>query len=255
MTQQIRRVGQHAALFAAIRQELFSDHLDEQLGDYRFDVDLLDRVMVFSSDRGKVTAHAEFVASIAVDPATMLWGWAPLFGERVKPDSAVHQFRAFGELHRLAEFTNDEVPYELGSMGSKERIAALSHDVGAAAVEVLGPDWRYYSMPSGSAGSRGVVALTGWSEAMPEPTMIDVFTKLPRLLSDVDDVAWSLEGLANLMPGWRFERRPDAGPGAPVWRLTDAEGQWFELTTEFDNLGRLTSVKANGLHQGESPAA
>ena len=256
MTLQIRRVGQHAVLFATIRQELLGEHLQERLGPSNsFEVDLRTGGFAFSSDRGRITARAALIASIAVEPATLVWGWGPMFADRVAPDSEPHRLRAFGEQHGLPEFVEAEVPYDVGDVEPRDRITELSHDLGHVAVEVLGPQWHYYSMPTGSAGSRFVLAVADWSDAPPQPTMVDVFTKLPRLLQDVDDVGWALDGLARLMPGWRCERRPDAGPGKPAWRLADAAGDWFEVACEFDASNRLVSTRCDGVHRAKAPAA
>lgn len=261
MTQQIRRVGQHAALYAAIRQELLGEWLEERLGENRFDLDLRERVCGFSSERGRLTARANFIASIAVAPATLLWAWSPQLVETAGPAELAERLRDFGTEQRLPEFTAEEVPHGRaeGSDGGdgegdderRDRIVALGHDTGQAAVEVLGADYRYYSFPTNAAGSRGVVVLDEWSEAPPEPTTIDVFTKLPRMLSEVDDIGWSLEGLARLMPGWSCERLADAGPGKPVWRVADGAGKRFDVAAEFDDRNRLVSLRVDGLHDAD----
>ena len=251
MTQQIRRVGQHAVLYAMIRQELLGEWLQERLGDAGFQLDLRERVCAFSSDRGRITARAELVASIAVEPATLLWAWTPRMAERVGPPDAVTRMREFGAAHGLHEFTDDEVPHGRDGEDDEVRVAriiALGHDTGQAAIEALGAGYRYYSFPSNAAGTRGVVVLDDWSDAPPEPTTVDVFTKLPRLVPEVDDLGWSLEGLARLMPGWSCERLADAGPGRPVWRLVDGDGRRFDVAAEFDERNRLVAVRLDGLH-------
>lgn len=269
MTQQIRRVGQHAALYAAIRQELLGEWLEERLGENRFDLDLRERVCGFSSERGRLTARAHLIASIAVEPATLLWAWSPQLVETAGPAELAERLRDFGAEQRLPEFTVEEVPHGRAAAPDdgrapapddsaaetdddrRGRIVALGHDTGQAAVEVLGADYRYYSFPTNAAGSRGVVVLDEWSEAPPEPTTIDVFTKLPRMLSEVDDIGWSFDGLARLMPGWSCERLADAGPGKPVWRVADGAGKRFDVAAEFDDRNRLVALRVDGLHDAD----
>ena len=268
MTQQIRRVGQHAALSAIVRQELLADWLEERLGKHRFDVDLARRELVFSSDRGRIAARAELIASIAVEPATLLWGWAPVLADRVGDDGAAHRVRAFGEQHVLPELTADEVPYLVPDGADQtDRIADVGHDAGHAAIEALGHERHYYTFPTGSAGSRVVLVLDQWriddepGAAPPQPGFTDVFVRLPRLLQGVDDIGWSLDGLARLLPGWRCERLADAGPGKPAWRLTDADGAAIDIATEFDQHNRLVQLNVKNTpaaghdRPGTEPAA
>lgn len=250
-TPQIRRVGQHAVLFSQLRQELLGEWLDERLGEsHHYNVDLGTGEFVFTNGIDRVSATAHLVASIAVSPSTLIWGWAPMFDGRGAQDGATRHLREFGVAQQLDEFTTEEVRYAPEPLSDEEApgaIAALSHDLGAAAVEALGPAFRYYSMPTGKAGSRFVVALDGFSEAPPEPDAATVFSRMARLLDSADDLGWSLDGLARLLPGWRCDRLADAGPRTPMWRLTTNDGRAIDITVEHDELGRRTSTKVSGV--------
>ena len=252
MTPQIRRVGQHAVLYSTLRQELLAEWLDERLGSQQdFDVDLETGALEFVAPTGRITASAHLIASIAVSPSTIVWGWAPMFDGRGAQDPVTRRLREFGEAQRLDEFTTDELPYApqpLGDAEASAEIAQLAHELGAAAVEVLGPDFLYYSFPTNRLGSRAVVALDGFSEAPPVPDAATVFSRLARLLDGVDDLAWSLDGLARLLPGWRCERLEDAGPRTPAWRLTTADGDTIDVAVEHDDLGRRTATKVSGIN-------
>lgn len=125
-------------------------------------------------------------------------------------------------------------------------ISAMCHDVGAAATVVFGPDALYYTLHTGNGVGQITLLLDSFSEPLPDLELVDVFVKLPRLLQDVDEVAWSLDGLARFSPGWRLE------PGRAYdrtheYRLFDATGAWTDLAVSFDAQQRVENVKLQGI--------
>lgn len=251
MLEQIRRVAQHAAIHSDIHQELWHLQLESLLGEHRFDVDLAAQAIEFSSERGSVVAGAQLIASIAREPATLLWAWSPQFDYLTRGEGVAHRLREFGERAGLDEFAREEVPHGLEGPEQFERMRELAHDIGRAAIEVLGPGCRYYSMPTADEQTIAVLAVHGFSEPPPQATIEDVFVRLPRMLAQVDDIGWSLHGLVRLLPGWRWEQlEEDARQRA--WRITGDDGRWFTFTAGYDEEGRLVSLGGRGIEEPEA---
>lgn len=244
MTGQVRRVGQHAIIYALVRQELLAELLESTGGAGQFSLDILSHEIRFSDS---LHGRCHLLASIAVDPASMVWAYSPMFAQQVGPDPLAARIRDFGNRHQLDQLTTEENFYEVPA-GSDQRdvVTNLSHDVGALGVEVFGPDVLYYSFPTGNAGSRGVVLVDQLSTPVRKVELADVMVRLPRLVQQVDDLDWSLEGLAHLA-GWRLEQQP--GDGSVGYRLTDADGAWFSLDVTRDRAGRMTNISFNGINQ------
>ena len=241
-----------------VRQEMFADFLDEYLGDgWRYDVDLTAQRIVFASPTAELTARAHLLASVAARPASLMWGWSPAFASQAGPDPAAARFREFGQQHGVSELLTEEVPYDTPpGRDQKEYIADLCHDVGAAATVVFGPDTLYYSIPTGNGVSRIVMLLDSFSAPVPRAGMTDVFVRLPRLLAAVDEVAWSLDGLARFSPGWRLD------PGHVIdrthdYRLVDETGAWAQVFITYGPGQRIEGIRVNGVHQpgAEPPEA
>ena len=250
MTNRIRRCGQHACIYAMLRQELLDDMLTARLGDYRWDVDLGAQRFTFSSPSGTVTATAHLLASIAAKPATLMWGFAPSFTQYGPAVALSAGVRQVGQAQGLAQFTDYEVAYPVPLGADQgEVIASLAHDVGALGVELFGSSYCYYSMPIGG-GSRAVVLLGDLSHPLPEVTLAEVFSRLPRYLTGVDDPAWSLDGLVRLCPGWTITQGRDA-TGAHHARITDQAGRTASVEYRTDEYGRLREMN---LHHDGDPA-
>lgn len=245
MLTQVRRVGQHAALYALVRQELLSELLEANTDGGRFSLDILTHEIRFSD---AVHGRCHLLASIAVNPASLVWGWSPMFAEHVGADPVAARIRDFGSQHNLPELTTEEVAYAVAEgQDQLQVITDLSHDVGMLGVEVFGPDVVYYSFPTGSAGSRMVVVVDQLSVPVRRLELADVMVRLPRLAQQVDDLDWSLEGLAALA-GWGLARSQPS-PSSQGYRLTDTTGAWFSAEVTRDEHGRLTNIKFQGINQ------
>lgn len=237
----IRRVGQHAAIYSIVRQQLLSETLNE-LGDYRWDIDIPHRRLDFTSAKGQISATADVIASIAVSPTTILWGWADLFAPYVGPDPQARRIAEFGQRHNLAALCQEEVPYLVAEGENPVDAAAmLAHDIGSLAVEVFGPDALYYSGPTGGAGSRQVFLLRDLSAQVPVPSLQDVLVRIPTLVGGgIDDLPWSLDGLVHLMPGWHMDRTQEGTTDLCTLRVPD--GTSATIRIEHDDLGRVGQV-------------
>ena len=255
----MRRVSQHSVLHAVIRAELTSDWLAERLGPHHsWDVDLDRAAFAYDNGTEQITARAQLIASLAEEPATLVWGWTPPFAHWQAPDSDIVRLRQVAERAGLSELTTPEIPYPYrpGVDDQAAAIAAFSHEVGGAAIELLGPSFDYYSAPTGPA-RRMVLLLDRWSEPVPQVTPEAVFQRLPRLAAGVDDLAWSLDGLVQLLPGWGVRRLPDPRPqpgtaAAAEWELTSADGRFLTLLAEWDQRGRVVRTQESGIHPARS---
>lgn len=237
----LRAVADRSALYAGLRQTLMSDHIDETLGEHRWDMNLDRGTLTFSQINGptQITARAHLVASIAPGPRSMLWGWAhPQAG----PGSPVGRIRELGEQHGIKELATPELPFTTDATEEAlgDEIAALAHVVGAVAVEAtrISP---YYSAPVGG-GTRVVFLLEGMT--VPEPTVLHVMTRTVQLLQagEVTDHRSAVLGLAQ-HTGWGIAWKPDQS-GA---QLTDPRSG--TATFDFDEHGRIVNISGD-LKQG-----
>lgn len=238
---QLRRVGQRAAIYALVRQEMLAEILEQRLGEYDWSVNLPERRFVFSSERGTITATGQVLASIAVDPATLLWGFAAPFAPFTGQDPAAARIPIFGARHSLDILQREEVPYAVRPQDNQvDVITSLSHDVGMAATEIFGPTALYYSGATGGAGSRQVFLLDDLSVPVPELTLGRLFPSLTRYVMAVDDIDWSLHGLVHLMPGWSLSRE-DAGV-TTGYRITNSRGESYMLSVTRNEQGGIANV-------------
>ncbi|WP_127842069.1 DUF6882 domain-containing protein [Actinomyces wuliandei] len=242
MIAQFRRVSQRAAVYALARQEALTEVLGRRLGkDYQWEADLLERRITFCSPRGEVRAQAQLLASVAVTPPSLVWGFAAPFAPYVGPDPAAARIHQFGASHGIKVLQQEEVGYQVGEdQDPVEAAEALSHDVGMLASVVFGPGAMYYSGAVGSGGSRQVFLLQGPSVPVPEPTLSRLFPSLARYVLAADDIDWSLEGLVALMPGWSLSRRTSGATTS--YQVTDAVGHHYTLFVTRDTQGRVTDV-------------
>ena len=77
----IRRTGQRNCIYAALRQELMNEMFQRVVGDddsVNYEVDLDRQHFAMVGDKGKVTATAHLLASIAAKPPTLLWGYSDI---------------------------------------------------------------------------------------------------------------------------------------------------------------------------------
>lgn len=249
MIAQIRRVAQRATLFSQIRQEIFQEWLTEQLGDYNYFIDLDQQACSFNSKEHSPTGTTEILsepfllATIAVDPPTLRWGFAEAHESETGPNPAARGIRQFGLQQNLEAFSTPEFSHELTSKSSdpeelKAQLSALGDDLGQGAVEIFGPAILYSVVPAGTAGSCAVYLHSNFSQNPPGTEFGDVVTRLPRLLPDCDDIGWSLAGLAHLL-GWRFE----ALPSPDTWLLVSEDAQLLQIGVEYDEQGQLNNIQ------------
>ncbi|GAB2593815.1 DUF6882 domain-containing protein [Pseudactinotalea suaedae] len=229
----IQSVADHGALYAVLGQRVLSEYLEQQLGEFRFDVDLAEGTLRFTSTADPnrtVVARAHVIASIAPGPRSILWGWA----HPQTPDTTVAAtLRSLGERHGIGDLLSSEVAFTTAAHGDElgDDIAQLAHTIAAAAVEATGMT-PYYSVPSGG-GSRFVFLLEG-IPLRPVDLAIDGAGITSALMGSVTtDQRAALLGLAR-----------HAGFGSTDAReavdITDRRGS--RLTCSFDEQNRLTGL-------------
>lgn len=251
---QIRRVAQHAALFAAIRQELLAEAIEAAVGpDHSYDVDHSQQRLSFVSDQGQVHLRAHLVASVALEPRSLLWGFAAPFAPYVGPDPLAARIREAGRANSLSELVDEEVAYDLGpGQSAEDSLTNVAHDVGMVGVELFGPSTFYYTFAAGN-GSRQTLLVEQGDLALAPVDLPAVFVRLARLVPQLDDVRWSLDGLVRLRPGWSLTERPSeqpsAAPAQQRLRLTDETGAYADIELTHDEQGRLTGLHSEGVRR------
>lgn len=215
-------------------QRVLSEHLDQQLGEFRFDVDLLEGTLWFTSAADpsrRVEARSHVIASIAPGPRSILWGWAH---PQASDKTLAGRLRTLGERHGIGDLLSSEVSFTTDAQGDDlgNDIAQLAHTIAAAAVEATGMT-PYYSVPAGG-GSRFVFLLEGIA-LRPIDLAIDGAGITSALMGAVTtDQRAALLGLAR-----------HAGFGSTNERetveITDVRGS--RLTCSFDEQDRLTGLK------------
>ena len=243
----IRRIGQRNCIYSALRQELMDTMFQDKVGSYdssRYEVDLNKQHFAMVSDTGKVTAKAHLLASIAVEPPTLMWGYADELAQFGKAVELAHKVREYGLEHKENDLVSPEVEYTFPSdIDQQLVIASVAHDIGFAAITIFGTDYYYYSSPI-RGGRRVVLLLENISEPVPPITLDYFYSRLPRYLQQVDDIAWSLEGFVELMPGWSIEMNDDNN-GVHHARVTDDTGTSIRVSYQFDEYERLKRLEFN----------
>ena len=241
----IRRMGQRNCIYSALRQELMDTMFQDKVGSYdssRYEVDLNKQHFAMVSDTGKVIAKAHLLASIAAKPPTLLWGFSNALSQYGSAVELAHNVHDYGLKHSEEELTADEVAYTLPDGTDQAMvIAGVAHDIGSAAISIFGTEYYYYSSPIGG-GSRIVLLLENLSEPVPPITLDYFYSRLPRYLQQVDDIAWSLEGFVELMPGWSIEMNDDDN-GVHHARVTDDTGTSIRVSYQFDEYERLKRLE------------
>ena len=212
MIYEIHRLAQHAAIYSMLHQELLDKALKEAIGTYSWHIDIPDRVLTFTSvdGGGEVTCEGDTLASVAVHPATLLWGYAKFFAPYVGDNPAARQIRSFGEEYQLESLTQEEVPYEFDeSRNQLDAIVALSHNVGMLASVVYGPEAYYYTGPTGNAGARQTYLVRNPSVEIAPVTVRELFPRLARY-----GILWSWRILTGHLRGWESYCRPGPCSGS-----------------------------------------
>ena len=138
----IRRMGQRNCIYSALRQELMDTMFQDKVGSYdssRYEVDLNKQYFAMVSDTGKVTAKAHLLASIAVEPPTLMWGYADELAQFGKAVELAHKVREYGLEHKENDLVSPEVEYTFPSdIDQQLVIASVAHDIGFAAITIFG---------------------------------------------------------------------------------------------------------------------
>jgi hypothetical protein len=233
----LQDLSDRGSLYSYLQQTLMSDHLDERLGRYRWEVDMQDRRLSFVSEEhaGRVDTTMSMVASLAPGPRSLLWGWA----HPQAFDAYAERLREHGEQHGIAALTASEVPLVTDAWGEElhEQVGTAAHVVGQVAVHVTG-DAPYYSVPLGG-GSRMVVMLSG--HEFPRPRIDEkVPLRVPQAFAGgmlISDHRRAFHGLGALA-GWHQAWADD-------WSTVEMDDPVTgnAITVEFDDVPRFTGLR------------
>ncbi|CAK9782647.1 hypothetical protein CC85DRAFT_283987 [Cutaneotrichosporon oleaginosum] len=238
--------GQLAAL---LQQDALVEAGDE-LGEHRFDVDMAAGTLTFTSDDGrKLECGAHLLCSIAPGPRSILWGWAHPRGD----DVAAGLRRAGDEL-KLPELAAEELPFPEGFEPTEDDVAALAHEIGAAAVGILrrGP---YYSAPNGTARVLFIL-----DAPLPQLTLATAVAKAPRILASglINNPRRAVEGLAGMM-GWSSSAVADGrglqfGDGkSAATVMFDENGRWAGISAALAAGASTTAPTSQAAHNQAAP--
>ena len=92
------------------------------------------------------------------------------------------------------------------------------------------------------------------SVPVPEVSLQDVIRKLPRLLTEgqgFDELAWSLDGLVRLRPGWTLNVA--AAPAEHDFTLTDETGEVLTINLGYDEHNRPVRFTMNSPANSPEP--
>ncbi len=217
-------VANRAAFYASLRQTLFDEVLEDQVGEHEWDGDLAAGTLRFVGAEHSLTAHIHLIGTVAPGPRSLMWGWAhPQAGGAV-----AHKVKELGERHQITDLTTAELPFDTGEdLGGT--VVQLAHTIGYVGVEAtrMSP---YYTADVGG-GTRAVFVLEGI--AVPEPSLIQVASRMEFVLSNspCTDHRSSVLGLAEHVPSFTM-----ADNGSDV-RLADDTGH---IDFTFDEQRRIT---------------
>ena len=253
MIPDIRRVGQHATLYATARNEQIIDFIIDQLGEgWQYNIESYGGIhrFVFKGPKGELTANAHLIASVAEDPPTLLWRWSGQAQEGntagLNVSNAAEAMRKWGLQQDLPGFVNQEVPYQPG----EDAVTSVAGDVGDAAFEIFGPLTVFLYVPINQSGTFATFLLDGFSIPIPEMTIEEIFVKWDRILSHCDDPAWSIEGISHMRPDWRVEEvEPEEYQRA--WKTVDEKGRYFVAEITVNRGERYMSFSKKGLFTEE----
>lgn len=257
MIPDIHRVGQHAFIYATARTEQVLEWLKEQLGGrYEYLVEDHGAKISFEGPAGTITAAGHIVASVAVEPQTLLWRWTPAHngasagavggaesaGIALPGSGAADAMRSWGEQQGLPGFTTQEVPYQ----PIPDAILHVAQDVSHSAFEIFGCKTVYIHVSINEAGSRAVYLLENFSRPLPELDLDALAVKLPRLISECDDPAWSIDGIGYQRPDWHVQEVAPLEKTTRSWRISDANGRSFVIGIALDEHNRVAYSRLEG---------
>lgn len=248
---QILQVGRHGIFFSEIQTQVLNTWINRQvfpdaagtirdpnrppLQFHRYTQ--LDAQPPFAEYYDPATPHAPAVhadahllASLSLDPPTVLWGYADMFADRRDLSPVPHRVFSFGRHYGLEVFNNQAFYYadEDSDWPIKEaaRVDAVRY-LGGVAAEILGPGYLPQWL-STSETSGFVVLTSNFTPAPPAISFDDVFNALPDLLSTGIirgyDLHTAMHGLARHL-SWRI-----ANPEPGVWQLApDPASEYIDV--------------------------
>lgn len=239
---QIQAVGSHGI----ITSELQRLHYERLLGehffpaavhrrDWHYDVDLDAPVpkVAFAAPQddsigsgSPVRGQAHQFASVAYEPATLLWSFADFFAEYREKSPVPRAILDFGRANNLDAFTYQAWAYsdqELAVADTAPLAAELLRFLGGCAVEILGPGYLPIYV-STSPTSRQLILVDGFEPQLRGLEFADVHRHLKTVLDYMfaagHPLHVPLQGLARHL-GWGFQHTPLDGGNR--WQLGTPE--------------------------------
>ncbi|MFV8394492.1 DUF6882 domain-containing protein [Corynebacterium hindlerae] len=157
-------------------------------------------------------AKAHLMASLSLEPTTMLWGYASMFADRRDLSPVPMQIFQFGRQMQLEAFNTEAFYYADPATPDSDRLAARTDAfryLGGVAAEILGPG--YVPMWVSTSEVSGFVVLVS-DFLPPDFTVIfdDVLTFLADVLVDAAmrryDALVGIRGLAKHL-GWQLSEQ------------------------------------------------
>ncbi|AQQ15431.1 hypothetical protein CGLAU_07380 [Corynebacterium glaucum] len=251
--QQVRRIGQRAYIYARLRLDLMHRLIDaHEFGKPTDKYSMNFRDGEIYIWQGRLRGRIQTVASIAMKPATVLWGYAPPFadGRKLQEEELI---KLYGERHNLGQLTCGQVPHGIpNGPDEANEMKILGYEIGAMAMYIFGGDYIFLSITNELAGNELVTLVSDLSSPVPPVTLLDVLEHISRYVDFIDDMEWSLGGLVEMMPGWRLETRPVDRLQQQVFRIFDEQGKVLTLLVARDESGRPINVLADGVRKYEN---
>lgn len=210
-------------------------HLNDLLGEHSWQVDLDTGRFEFTGARTITCTGYHLVGTAATSAGSWLWGWANPSGVPEALTALSAALHDFGQHHRIPELATAEIPFGAfpGSPADPHQVAAVCLD----AAKVVSDHWTAYQ---GDAGNGTVAAFLVEHPAfeLPAPQPARTMRVLQQALAErpITDHRRALYGYA--------ARRPLGVTFAPDQTTCTLTGRGFQAVAEFDDLGRVRSVKA-----------
>lgn len=234
----LQAVSDQGSLYAFLSQRVLSDHVEERLGEYRYEIDMLEERLSFISaaSGARIDTHVDLVASIAPGPRSVLWGWA----HPQATGELASELKAYGEAHSIPSLSAAEIPLPTSATGEDltKEIDDAAHIIGWVAVAVTGRA-PYYSAPAGG-GTRVVFLLSGYDfPALRLDVRVPTSVMQALSLGTIHDHRAAMHWLA-IRAGWQLSWNADWSEA----QLRDPENG-NGLTATFDSQARLANMQVH----------
>lgn len=202
MFDNVVKTARRGYVHTQIQSIRFFAELEEKIGAFQYEVDLAQHTIRFYSDTDEVDGDAFLVASVAVDPPTVMWSHAEQLRAQGGEDIP-ELLLEFAEVTDFDEFSQPEVPYA----ASPDRQAAIeaAFTIENTLVFMVGPGFIPWTFDTSHHGDRAVVIVS--IDDVPELTVTDLVVYGPRVLTLArthDQLFYLLDGMCDIHE-WQIE--------------------------------------------------